>query len=289
MRFRTSILPVMCLVGSLAACGSGVTPSELEKKVLASVGDEYLYEEDVLPLVPQGLGRQDSTLFVSQYVRNWAEEHLLIAEAEKDSRINLDEIEDRVDEYRRTLIYYAHVGNLVAEQMDTVVTEPQLKQFYEENKANFELKDNILKAQYVIAPTTAKKTDKVKKRFFAGDNSDGLLATFCREEAYRCQLDDTSWVSFDDLAKVIPIDRTQSPDLFLRNNKSFEISDTGLVYWVKINDYKIKESISPFEFVRDEIKLILLNRRKKDFMEAYRKKLFDQALENKSVELNTIP
>lgn len=249
------------------------------------MGDEYLYEDDVLPLVPTGLGKQDSVMFVTRYIQNWAEEHLLIAEASSDSRINMDEIEERVEEYRRTLIYYAHVENVVAEQMDTVVTEAQLSRFYDENKDNFELKDNILKAQYIIAPTTAKKTEKVKKRFFAGDNSDGLLAEFCREEAYRCQLDDTSWVSFDDLAKVIPIDRTQSPDLFLRNQKSFEISDTGLVYWVKINDYKIKESISPFEFVRDEIKLILLNRRKKDFLTAYRKKLFDQALENKTVEV----
>ncbi len=69
------------------------------------------------------------------------------------------------------------------------------------------MKDNIPQAQYIIAPATAKKTEKVKKRFFAGDNSDDLLAEFCHEEAYRCQLDDTSWVSFDDLAKVIPIDR----------------------------------------------------------------------------------
>ena len=277
-------MPTLCLAASLAACGSGAS-SAPEKKVLASVGDEYLYEEDVLPLVPAGLGKQDSLLFVGRYIQNWAEEHLLMEEAASDSRINLDEIEDRVEEYRRTLIYYAHMENLVAERMDTVVTEPQLRQFYEENKANFELKDNILKAQFVIAPATAKKADKVKKRFFAGDHSDGLLAEFCRDEAYRCQLDDTSWVSFDDLAKVIPIDRTQSPDLFLRNNKSFEINDTGLVYWVKINDYKIKESISPFEFVRNEIKLILLNHRKKDFLTAYRKQLFDQALENKTVEL----
>lgn len=267
------------------ACGSGATTSAPERKVLVSVGDEYLYEDDVRPLVPAGLGRQDSLLFVNRYLQNWTEERLLIDEAESDSRINLDEIEARVEEYRRTLIYYAHVENVLAGQMDTVLTEPQLRQFYEENKANFELKDNILKVQYVIAPSTAKKADKVKKRFFAGDNSDGLLADFCREEAYRCQLDDTSWVSYDDFAKVIPIDRTLSPDLFLRNNKSFEISDTGLVYWVKINDYKIKESISPFEFVRGEIKLILLNRRKKDFLAAYRKKLFDEALENKTVEL----
>jgi len=284
MKGRLPIYVALSLLSLLyAACGSG--PSADAKKVLASVGDEYLYEEDVIPLVPKGLGKEDSTLFVARYIQNWAEERLLIAEAENDAQIDLDEIEERVEEYRHTLIYYEHLENVIASQMDTTVTEEQLKRFYTENGENFELKDNILKAKFVIAPTTAKKTDKVKKRFFAGEDEDGLLAEFCRESAYRCQLDDTSWISYDDFAKVIPIDRTQSPDLFLRNNKSFEISDTGLVYWVKISDYKIKESISPFEFVRDEIKLILLNRRKKDFLAAYRKKLFDEALEKNKVEL----
>lgn len=285
MRARFPILVSFCLAAAFqTGCGSKTAVAP-DKKVLASVDGEYLYEDDVRPLVPAGLMPEDSALFVTRYIQNWAEERLFIDEAEKDAQVNLEDIEERVKEYRRTLIYYAHVSNVVANEMDTVVTEAQLRQFYEENKPNFELKDNILKAQYVIAPTTVRKTEKVKKRFFAGEDTDGSLAEFCRESAYRCQLDDTSWISFDDLARVVPIDRTQSPDIFLRNKKSFEISDTGLVYWVKISDYKIKESISPFEFVRDEIKLILLNRRKKDFLAAYRKKIFDRALENNKVEL----
>lgn len=271
---------------SLWMVGCGPSSSSLGKKILASVNDEYLYEEDVLPLIPVGLSKEDSALFVSRYVQNWAEEQLLIEEAGKDAAINMQQIEDRVEEYRRTLIYYEHVANIIATQMDTTVTEDQLQEFYKNNASNFELKDNILKATYVIAPATAKKADKVKKRFFSDDAKDELLMAFCRDEAYRCQMDDTTWISYDDLAKVIPIDRTQSPDLFLRNKKSFEIRDTGLVYWVKISDYKIKESISPFEFVRNEIKLILLNRRKKDFLAAYRKKIFEEALENKNVQLN---
>ncbi len=98
------------------------------------MGDEYLYEDDVLPLVPTGLVKQDSVMFVTRYIQNWAE-GALIAEASSDSRINMDEIEERVEEYRRTLIYYAHVENVVAEQMDTVVTEARLSGFTRKTKA----------------------------------------------------------------------------------------------------------------------------------------------------------
>lgn len=281
-RFPIPLFVLLSLL-SLGACGSGKT--EENRNALATVNDIALYDDEVKSLVPAGLGREDSLLFVRNYVQNWVEEQLLVQEASGDSKVNLDLINERVEEYRRSLIYYEHVANLISSSMDTNVTDVQLKDFYDNNKDNFELRDNILKAKYIIAPSTAKKVDKVKKRFFSGEETDELLQNFCRDEAYRCQLDDTSWISYEDLVKVIPIDRTVSPELVLKK-KTMEISDTGLVYWVKISDYKIKEGVSPFEFVRDEIKLILLNRRKKEFLAAYRKKLFDEALENKKVELN---
>lgn len=278
------ILVGLFLAFSAAGCGNKPNMAK-DGKILASVNGIHLYEEDVLDIVPLGMAQEDSILFLTRYIQNWAEGQLLLQEAESDGVVDLESINERVEEYRHTLIYHEHVQALVAEKMDTLITDAQIRAFYDNNKANFELKDNILRAQYVIAPATAKKLDRVKKQFFGNGENYDLLRDFCRDAAYRCQMDDTTWISYDDLTKVIPIDRTLSPEIFLRR-KTMEINDTALVYWVKINDYKIKESISPFEFVREEIKLILLNRRKKEFLAAYRKQIFDKALADKKIELN---
>lgn len=274
----------LCFILLVAGCGQNAP--EAERQVLASVGAKYLYADELTDMVPSGLSKEDSLAFVKNYAQNWVEEQLFISEAKKDKDINMKEIDAMVEEYRNTLLYYAHLNNVVSSSMDTIVTEAQLHDFYGNNNESFELQDHILKANIVIAPAGAKKADRAKKEFFAKSEPDqALLEEFCREAAYRCQLEDSSWISFDEFVKIVPVDRTQSPEFFLKNNRTFELRDTALVYWVKIEDYKIKESTSPFEFVRNEIRLILLNRRKNDFLASYRKKLFDEAVANNNVEL----
>ena len=267
----------------LVSCGSG--GEESDRKILASAGKKKLYADELKGLMPKGLLPQDSLLFVQNYVQSWAEEQLFLAEAESDKSIDLDEINARVDEYRKSLIYHAHISQVVAQGMDTTVSDDEMKQFYAQNGAAFELKDNILQADFVVLPASVKKTEKAKKEFFGKEAAGETVENLCMDKAYRCQINDTTWTSFDEFARIIPIDRTQSPEVFLRNRKSFEIKDTNLVYWVKIRDYKIKESLSPFDFVRDEIRLILLNRKKNEFLAKYRKDLFERALQDKKIEL----
>ncbi|MCG9911830.1 MAG: hypothetical protein MH137_11065 [Flavobacteriales bacterium] len=283
MNKNLTALFTVCICLFVVSCGSPL--KESGKTQVAVAGGKTLYLEDLDGVVPQGASSQDSLLFVQSYIRNWVEEQLLIEEAKADKNIDFSEIEERVEEYRNTLIYYAHLNNLMQRDMDTTVSEPEMLAFYEENKAGFELKENILKVNYVILPNSLKKTEKAKKLFFAGNYNDNILKEFCRDAAYSCQLADSSWISFDAFSQIIPVDRTQSPELLLRMKKNLEIQDTVLGYWVKIHDYKIKESISPFEFVRDEIRLILLNRRKNEFLMNYRKKLFDEGIENRKVEI----
>lgn len=267
----------------LSGCGNG--SGDTGRKKLASVGSNHLYEDDLKGMIPRGLSAEDSLLYVHRFIQNWAEDLLFQQEAANDKSINLSEINERVEEYRRSLVYHAHISHVVARGMDTSVSHEELMRFYRENESVFELKDDILRADYVILPAQAKKNEKARKEFFGVRSSGGALETLCREIAYRCRIADTAWMSFDEFSRLIPVDRTQSPEVFLRNRKAFEIQDTTLLYWVKIRDYKIKETLSPFELVRDEIRLIVLNRRKNEFLASYRKELFDRALQNKEVEL----
>ncbi len=283
MRFFLRTIFFFTAAAFFVGCGSGA--GDLGRKKLATVGKVHLYEDELEGIVPEGLSSEDSLLYIRRYIQNWAEDQLFLSEASSDRNINLDEINERVEEYRRSLIYHAHISQVVAQGMDTLISDEELMSFYRDNAGAFELKDNILRADFVVLPAQTKRNDKARKEFFGDRSNNGALEALCRESAYRCQIGDTAWISFDEFSRIIPIDRTQSPEVFLRNRKSFEIQDTSLVYWVKIHDYKIKEALSPFEFVRDEIRLILLNRKKNEFLGNYRKEMFNRALQNKQVEL----
>ena len=59
------------------------------------------------------------------------------------------ELEKELNEYRNNLLLYAYREKLVIDQLDTVITEEEVEEYYEGNKKNFELKRNIAKILFV--------------------------------------------------------------------------------------------------------------------------------------------
>ena len=129
-----------------------VTP-ELKEEItgtpVAQVGESYLFQEEITELLPPNYSQEDSTNIVKRYVDNWIERKLLLKEAESKSGIDQKELEERLEDYKYQLLVHAYKQNYVNEYLDTLVTEPQISTYYEENKANFELKQPIVKAYFV--------------------------------------------------------------------------------------------------------------------------------------------
>ena len=72
---------------------------------------------------------------------------------------------------------------------------------------------------------------------------------------------------------------------FLRNNKFFETSDDDFRYYLKIEEYKISDNVSPLEFVKDDIRNIILNKRKVLLAEQLEEKVYNEASENEQFEI----
>ena len=70
----------------------------------------------------------------------------------------------------------------------------------------------------------------------------------------------------------------------LKTTKLVEYSDSTNIYLVKIADYKLKDGISPLSLERENIKAILLNKRKKEFINKMKQDIFDEALRKNNFE-----
>jgi hypothetical protein len=99
-------------------------------------------------------------------------------------------------------------------------------------------------------------------------------------------LDENSWLLFDDLLKEIPI-QTYNKELFLQNNRLVEVSDANFQYFLNIKGFKIRNSISPLSFERDNIKNIILNERKLDLINKMKDNVYKQALDKDKIEIYT--
>lgn len=256
-----------------------------EEKPAARVGDIYLYPSDLQKITTKNLQEKDSVEFVRNYINNWIHETLLLQQAEKNLAAEQMKFETMVEDYRRSLITYHYESQLVKQKLDTVVGNEEIEKYYEENKSNFELKDNIIKVIYVKVRKTAPKVEKVKEWYASSNPKDrDALTSYCYQYAENFYLDENTWLLFDDLLKEIPM-KLYDKEAFLQNNRHIEVQDSVFSYYVNINGFMTKNSISPLSFEKENIKSIIVNKRKVGLIKKMREDVYNEAVKNKSFEV----
>lgn len=281
----TSILSAcffLLLNGS--ACKKKSQDHSNTEKVIARVYDRYLYKDDLLNIVPPGTNRNDSLTIIRSYVQNWIRQQTILKRAED----NLDEerknVERELEEYRNSLITYIYESELVSQKLDTTITDEEIEKYYNDNQKNFQLKNNILKVRYLKVPATAPKLEKVKSWYKSESAKDiKLLEDYCYQFATDYFFNDEEWLLFDELLKKIPI-RTYDQEQFLRNNRFIEIPDSTSIFFVNIKGFKIKESLSPLSFERENIRNLILNKRKLELISEMEKDAYQDALQKEEIE-----
>jgi hypothetical protein len=259
--------------------------ADQNRKVIARANTAYLYEDDIKDLVPFGSSAKDSVELIRKFIDNWIHETLVIQKAESNLPEDKKNVEKQLQDYRNSLIAFAYEKELVAQKLDTVVTEKEIEEYYNNNKANFELKDNIIKVIYIKVNKTAPEMKKLKEWYKSDEPKDKeQLASYCHQFAANFYLDDSSWLFFDDLLKEIPI-QTYNKELFLQNNRFVEVSDSLFNYFVNIKGFKIRNSLSPISFETDNIRNIILNKRKLQLITKMKEDVYNDAVNNNKIEI----
>ncbi|HNQ13904.1 MAG TPA: peptidyl-prolyl cis-trans isomerase [Bacteroidia bacterium] len=261
------------------------TESNDSQLVLARVYNQKLFYSDIAEAIRPGLPKEDSVLMIRTMVDSWVKKQTLLYLAEKS---NLDEeldIEKRLLEYKNSLLIHSYQSAYVRSKLDTSVSENEIEEHYKTNADNFELKENILKVNFIKIAKDAPKQNKLKQWFQSKSDKDKkLLEEYCIQFAGDFYLDDSTWISMDELLRRVPIE-TYDKENFLRYNRSIETNDSSYLYFVKILDFKIKESISPLSFVKDDIRNLIVNKRKLSILRAMEEEIFEKALQENEVEI----
>ena len=267
-------------------------PSDKQgQKPVARVGAMYLYRNDLPVEVFSQAGikgypsRTDSIEIVKKYIDNWIHETLLLQHAEKNLSDDQKRFDKMVEDYRKSLITYEYESELVKQKLDTLVSDEEIAKYYDQNKANFELKDNIIKVIYVKVRKNAPKVEKVKEWYRSNDTKDrDALTGYCYQYADNFYLDENAWLLFDDVLKEIPM-KLYDKEAFLQNNRSIETQDSTFLYFVNIKGFMTKNSTSPLSFEKNNIRSILVNKRKVDLIKKMREDIYADGMKNKIFEI----
>lgn len=264
-----------------------IREDEVEKEEpLARVYDKYLYETDLQGLYRPGMNIEDSAMLVEKFIKDWARKQILIEEA--STKINFDEaeIERKVLDYRFSLMGYQYQRSYIQQNLNRDVSEEEIKKYYDENLDNFVLKENIIRGKYLKIPITAPNTRKLK-RLIRSDKEEDFeeLKSYCLSFASAYQLYDSVWMVFEDIVKDTPLADIPNKVQYLRSNRYVESVDENFLYFILIVEYRISDNISPLEFVKDQIRNIILNKRKVELAKKLEDDVYQKAVEQKEFEI----
>ncbi len=278
-KIRLSLLSLLALL--LVQCDL-LVPTE-SKTPLAKVYDNYLYEEQVLDLMPKQLTGEDSVIFLRNYVKDWATEQLLLHRAKINlSQEKQQEFNRLVEQYKINLYSEAYKSMLIGQRIDTTVSQTAIRDYYQENKENFKLNQNLVRLRYIQIPLDFKNTKELKKNFDRFNLDDQIDIQDQAITYLKFRFNDSTWYNLADVIKDVPLLDEQK----IKENqaKLLQLEDSSSVFLVKIKDFKARNELAPVEYVEPTIKQILINRRKLKLADELEKEIIDNAIKNRKFE-----
>lgn len=268
---------------SLNACSN---KTEDKGKKIAQIADKILYLSEIQEVMPQQIKGKDSLEFIRTYVEKWIRKQLLFQEAEKNAKINEADLQKRLEEYKYALLTYEFEKQYVSQHFSDKVSEEEIKEFYEKNSQEFELRQNIVKAIFIKIDAKSQEKEKFIELMLSKEaNAKEELSQLCNEKAVSYYLQDSTWIDFDELIRLTPFEGIPNKINFLKNNRFSQMQEGDFVYLLQVKEYKISEQISPLEFVKERIRSMILNQRKVTLIKKLEDELYKNAKKNKKFEI----
>lgn len=270
----------------MPACQSNSTiNSAAQGKILARANESKLYANDLNGISAKDLSKEDSSILILNFINKWASNEIFYQQAINylsEEELNVDK---ELEEYKKDLIRYKFQLKLIDEKLDTNISDSQIEEYYNNNSQNFLLRNNIVKVLYVKTPASIPNLEKLKKLCLSNNPKDAeQLNSLCAQYANNYYMNDNTWLMFDDLKKEIP-QLKEVPEYSVQNGKVFEFTDESSYYFLKIFEVKSKNTISPLNFEKNNIKNIIINQRKQKLINSIKKDFFDKAKADKQLEI----
>ena len=254
-----------------------------EDKPIATVYNKNLYKKDIEELLPKGITKKDSLVIVKGLINSWAKQQLLLAKAEENiSEVNSERIEKLVNTYKKSLYINGYKERLIKQQLDTVVNREDIKQYYQKNKENFKLNEELLQFEYIHFGKDFLDKEETIKSFKSSKEEDheDLERHLLNFKSYRLQ--DSTWVPFSYLQQKIPPFQSETKENLLKISKYIQKEDSLGVYLVAVKNKLSKNATAPLTFVSSRIKQIILHKRKLELIREIEKTLINDAIQNKN-------
>lgn len=249
------------------------------RTIVAKAGDKHLYSDELPKMLNNGYSEADSISITRNFIDRWVKKELMLSRAELNlTEEYISEMNQKLEETRSNLMIYQYQQQMMVQRMDTTVDIIEIDNYYNDNIQAFNLTHALVKTVFIKIPVEAPNIDRAKKWYRSNEQEDlQNLESYCYQFADKYDDFGENWIDVSYLLRVLPSD-LGNIDRFLRNNTYYEVSDSMFHYFVNIRDFRLTGAVAPMEYVSYDIKNIILNNRKIEFLQNLENGIYNEAL-----------
>ena len=257
-----------------------------EEDVIARIGSNYLYINDLKSELSNYKDKPDSLVKLKSLIDDWALNELLIQQA----KLNLPEsdilkLEVLVNNYRRDLYSNTYRKSAVSKSLDTLISNFEIQNFLDNNQELFKLKAPLYQVRYIHLPPDNVDQSEIQRSFQRFNDYDKKFLDSLSFQFNNYILSDSTWIDKNSLTSQVSFLNQKNLDNYIRKSKFFKIEDTIGVYLFYVKNFLKKGEIAPYEVFKPTIKNIILNRRKLDFIKKFEKDILQDAIKTNNFEI----
>lgn len=251
---------------------------------IARFRDNFLTRNQLKVHLPDGLNEEDSARLAKYYIDQWVREQA-IAEAAMKQIPNLSkEIDQKVEEFRRTLLLQEYNKWVIANKLDRNVPDDSIRGFYDQEKENYIASENLF--SYFYISTTEEGSNGISDLIKSEDPlkirelSENIAST-----AIHYKLDSSFVDSYQiEQDRKGYLGSLENGDVGQLIRWSGVIQGQKRKYFFKMLDKVEKGDPLPFPLVKNEIRQTILNERKLRLINEEQERIYKEAISQSIIQ-----
>ena len=274
------LLILFCILQSCAEWGP-------EKgRVVARVGDVFLYSFDLNEQFNGFKNKSDSLLKTRKFVDSWAKNEILLQLATRNlNNQELQDLENMISQYRFELFSKKYIQSVVNNFYDTLVNNYEIDSFLLANKGVFNLNTPLYKVRFIHIPPNNVDILEIESSFQRFNQEDRSFLDSLSFQFNNYLLADSIWLKKRDLISEVDFLNQQNAEKYLKKSQFFRVEDSLGVYLLFIDKLLKKGETTPKVFLRSTIRNIIIKQRKLKLTKKFEKEIINDAIKSKTYEI----
>jgi hypothetical protein len=276
---KINVLILFLLLLFLFACKKDKEPN---KHALVKVFDQYLYQEDLATLIPQGTSSEDSIRIVENYLDSWVKNQLMLHYANQYLQEKMDEINKQIEDFKNYLLIHEFKDLLFEINADTINNQ-DIENYYNEHGNDFILQHSLVKGFMFKLPKDSPDLKDFLKNLENSETADiDVITAFIKSHSGKIDNFSNEWRKLPDIMMSIPI--AVGNEAYFLQQGIHEVYDDSTYYYVNFTNYVLKGNVAPIDYVKATIIKVLQQKQQTNILNKFQEEKYNEAIKKGDIE-----